>query len=125
MKNLKDMLEKLKVDDIKINAEFPIDGDRWDIVDFLKGKGFKKVSEFGYFDGHAIAKCFMVDTMSIYFADTSKREISNENPLFYIGKSGTGNFIYDVYGKEHDTFATIVENDKKKFLEELNKRFGW
>ena len=133
MKNLKDVLEKLKVDSIVLDKEFPIDGTLNDMIAFLEGEGFH------YIDGEHIkeslnaekTKCFMLDLKTkssrsdlttIWFADTSKEEISKKNPVF--------NIVYDsrysvYYINQLGNIIDIVKNDKKKFLQELNKRFMW
>ena len=126
MKNLKDsILEKLRIDDINLNKEFPIDGTLKDIVEFLEEEGFQQV-EYGYvktaFNG-AKAKCFMIDATTIRFADTSKREVSKDNPVFYIDLGNKKE--YSVFYCSGGLITDIVEDDKKEFLQELNKRFDW
>ena len=125
MKNLKDTIyEKLKVDDISFN-KFPIDGTLEDIAEFLEEEGFQQV-EYGYvktaFNG-ARAKCFMIFTTTIRFADTSKKEVSKDNPIFYIDFEDKED--YSVFYCGNGLITDIVVNNKKEFLKELNKRFGW
>jgi len=126
MKNLKDVLEKLKVDDITFDV-FPIDGKIKDIVKFLEEEGFKEifckddvVDEFN----KCKCKCFYRTLNIIRFADTSKEETSAKNPIFYIFFLSTP--IYSVfYRGSNYKIIDMVESDKKEFLEKLNKRFGW
>ena len=127
MKTLKDrILEKLKVDNITFD-KFPIDGTLDDIVKFLEKEDFQ------YIDGSIVKKTFnaakskrfMLDPVTIWFADTSKGEISKNNPLFYITHY-SGTLEYSVYYIDNfDEKVDIVKDDKKAFLKELNKRFRW
>ena len=131
MKNLKDsILEKLKVDDIKLNIDFPIDNTLKDIAKFLKKQGFIGIT--GQDSNYALFnfqknKCFTYnDTKSIWFADTSKEKISKENPIFFIECNQLFlSYKYDVGYLTNRGITFIVGNDKEKFLQELNKRFGW
>ena len=135
MKTLKDILvEKLKVDDIILDKKFPIDGEIGDIVKFLKEQGFKKASSHGYISNGANSiksKSFtieiFVNNYKIWFADTSKENVSKNNPIFY---------IYFANEKEYNVFypknssrglwcIDIVKNDKRAFMKELNKCFDW
>ena len=125
MKNLKDsILEKLKVDDI-IFGKFPIDGTLDDMIKFLEEKGFQQVN-YGYVKtafNEPKAKCFMIFTTTIRFADTSKKEVSKDNPIFYIDFEDKKD--YSVFYCGNGLITDIVVNNKKEFLQELNKRFGW
>ena len=128
MKNLKDtILEKLKIDDINLNDKFPIDGTIDDMIKFLEEKGFNDV----YHNGGGVvdmfnkynSKCFYKKEGIFWFGDTSKEKISKDNPIFYISISPK---IFDVYFRDNNKWIIdIVENNKKAFMEELNKRFGW
>ena len=130
LKNLKDIiLEKLSVDNIVIVEEFPIDGTMEDIVKFLKEQGFKQISSSGYISdlvNLTKTKCFMSDLTNIWFADTSEKKVSKDNPIFGIAYK-----FYNVYYPKNSNnvrsheYIDIVENDKEEFLRELNKRFGW
>ena len=135
MKNLKDILnnailEKLKVDDIIID-KFPIDTTLEKIIEFLKEEGFKEVEYVGSIStlfNKTKSKCFTCYDgilKRIYFGDTSKKETCKDNPIFLINYY-RGKFEYKVYYKDNsDEIIYIVKDDKKAFLEELNKRFGW
>jgi hypothetical protein len=132
MKNLKDVLEKLKIDDIIFDV-FPIDGTIDDVIKFIERQGFKDINERGgiakRFSSHK-NKCFVYieDARErLWFADTSKEKISKDNPIFLIkyNPKFSSNYEYCVYYRDNDLILDIVENDKKEFLEELNKRFGW
>ena len=131
MKNLKDaILEKLKVDDIVFN-EFPIDSELDDMIEFLKDKGFKLLKNNDESISNLFNKChercIRNINNSLWFADTSKKRISKDNPVFYIkcNSEDVKDNILKVYSIEDVTIDIIVENDKKEFLEELNKRFDW
>ena len=132
MKNLRDVLEKLRVDDIVLNDKFPIDGTLDDMIEFLKDKGFKEVvKQSGTPASEALNKeknkCFIKDKIKnvyhLWFANTSKQKISKDNPIFFIDETL---LFYNVYyiGQAGYT-VDIVIRDKKEFLKELNKRFGW
>ena len=129
MKALKDsILEKLKIDDIILDEEkFPIDGTLDDMIKFLEDGGFIRIKEHTYYPSKVFNsekdKCLYIsDEQSIFFADTSKEKVSEKNPIFYIEYPS----LYNVYyvGSFGDT-TDIVRSNKKKFLKELNKRFGW
>ena len=123
MKTIIDVLEKLKVDDIVINKKFAIHTTFNDIVKFLEEEGFQRIdgSSVSKAFNTAKSKCFMLEGNDIWFADTSKEKISKKNPVFYMNCG----FIYSIYSMEHDILEYIVINNKKEFLEELNKHFGW
>ena len=133
MKNLKDsiseklsidsILEKLKVDDIVLAEMFPIDGTFDEMIDFLKEYDFKEVANSMHNSISKILnkerdKCFINYNNTIWFADTSKGEVSGDNPIFLIGKSSKDFSVYTPY-------KVIVNDNKEEFLKELNKRFGW
>ena len=133
MKNLKDsILEKLRVDDIIINNEFPIEGTMDDMIKFLEENGFVAADESHNYKGtaddmfdHNKSKCFYQTSNRFWFADTSKEKISKKNPIFFIAITEK---IFSVYYCDSDEpywGIDIVKNDKKAFLKELNKRFGW
>lgn len=130
MKNLKDILvEKLKVDDIVLNGKFPIDGTLDDIAKFLEDAGFVPAEENHNYKGsvddifdYNNTKCFLKESKRLWFADTSKEKISKSNPIFFIVMPEK---IFKVYYCNNYDTIDIVENDKEKFLKELNKCFGW
>lgn len=129
MKNLKDsILEKLDINKVNLNNRFPIDGTLEDIAKFLEEEGFQQV-EYGYVKtafNEPKAKCFMIFTTTIRFADTSKEEVSKDNPIFYIDFEDKKDYSVFYCGKGSSGLITdIVVNNKKEFLRELNKRFGW
>lgn len=131
MKNLKDIiLEKLKIDDIALsNKKFPIDGTLKDIVKFLKDNNFIIINDDTKAQSKIFntvkSKCFTYinDTKRIWFADTSKKEICKDNPIFFIN---TKIKYYEVYYLDSPAHTEkIIDNDKEAFIEELNKVFGW
>ena len=141
MKNLKEiLLEKLSVDSIseKLSIDsitfdkFPIDGTFEDALEFLENQGFKDIDidDSDYLDeifNSEKSKCFTtaIDSRykSIWFVDTLKEKISKKNPIFYICFNKP---IYSVYYIDsEDNGIDIVDNNKKEFMKELNKRFNW
>lgn len=134
MKNLKDsILEKLKVDEIIPDTEFPIDGPFDDIVDFLKGYGFKEV-EYD-FDKHFLyseiirdfdkkhKRVFIANREDgeIIFADTSREEISSKNSMYSIVP------MIDEYTSRslRNSDTTFMNRyTKKEFEKEMKKYFA-
>ena len=110
--------------------KFPIDGTFDDILKFLKKEGFNKYSKsseyknrteaFNAFNDKGVL-FLLRDT--IWFADTSIKKISKDNPVFYINTS-TNNFSI-FYTNEMGKMVDIIKNDKEAFLREINKRFNW
>ena len=136
MKNLKDILnntilEKLKVDDITFDG-FPIDGTLDDIIKFLENNNFEYTHINGAIDewfNNYKSKCFYKTENLLWFGDTSKEKISKDNPIFIYRIL---NNTFGVYYCDNDgRICWIVyagskkSEDRKEFLEELNKRFGW
>jgi len=127
MKNLKDsILEKLKVDDIILTKEFPIDGTLEDIAKFLEGQEFVRIKSGSIpsiIFNENNKRVFINRPRDLWFADTSEKDICEDNPVFYIhlNKHNKSNSNFSVYAPSFN----IVNNNKKEFLEELNKRFGW
>lgn len=137
MKTIADILnnviyEKLKVDDITFD-KFPINGTLNDIIEFLKDNDFKYVHCGGGIDewfNNYKSKCFYKTEEHLWFGDTSKEKISKDNPIFmyrilynsfgvyYCNKNGIMRWLVG-----ENTVNT--EKQREKFLEELNKRFGW
>ena len=126
MKSLIDILEKLKVDDIIIE-KFPIDGTGNDIITFLKNEGFTYVlcnnsinEEFN----KCGCKCFYYTSSRFWFGDTSKEKNKKKNPIFLNKKKSEG-WLFSVYYTMHNEIIYNVVDDRKEFLKELNKCFGW
>ena len=133
MKKLIDVLEKLKIDDIRID-KFPINGTIEDVIEFLKEQGFEDIKQRGPKDNvfnSKESKCFtyIEELKRVWFADTSKKTISKENPIFVVkffkDIKEVSSYEYNVYYLINKNVEFIVRNDKKEFLEELNKRFSW
>ena len=135
MKNLKDVLEKLKVDDIIID-KFPIDGSIEDIIKFLIENGYKEIPYEKYWEdtidrfSDTADKSFMADfvpngfnsnMICLSFIDKSNREF--KNILFSI----TGMFnkyeytILDIETGEDKEDAKVIS--KSQFLKKVNKLF--
>ena len=132
MKNLKYVLEKLKVDDIVIE-EFPIDSTLDDIIKFLKDNNFIIIEEGEPQPTFIIRRhinnahkriCFIYKFMNQFllrFADASKKEISTKNPLFILIRD-YNSYKYKTASQFDDS---IKELNKEEWSELVNKRFGW
>lgn len=111
MKNLLDiLLEKLSIDDVKINnskhfvMDFPLDNTIEKIVNYLKDNDFKEVSwpsmsELSEFKEDIKKENWKVFTTygneMIRFANTSNgNTISVNNPIFVIYKGKSGTHLY-------------------------------
>lgn len=132
MKNLKDVLEKLSIDDISLNEEkFPIDAEYEQIIEFLQNNNFKKISDNrlrGWSDVVSEicrnSKCYIVGDRD-----------GNENFNFRIAnleKVPLTFFMY--YNRDNETRYVISDilsarssRDKKvskeEWLREINKLF--
>ena len=138
MKTLKSVikesiLEKLKLDDIVFD-KFHTDKTLNDIIKFLEEQGFKDVSKRGPKDiifNSKKSKCFIYikELGKLWFADTSKENISKDNPIFTIkfikDIKKVSDYLYSIYYLIDREVTYIVKEDKKAFIEELNKRFYW
>lgn len=89
------IVERIRVDNIKWK-KFPIDGSLNDVIEFLKYNGFEQ-SEYSncydwmslYMDDfhHKLPEFEIVNgriLKAIVFANTSKHDISGNNPMWYI-----------------------------------------
>ena len=126
MKNLKDILvEKLKVDDITPDVDFPIDEPVKKWIEFLEKYNFtsmryssgdgidgvmKKLNDikgYGFYYGNMMSE----NCQFIYIADTTKEKISNNNPYYYY----------------NDKYKEFYRNDKiilkKTFIDEFYEKF--
>lgn len=137
MKHLIDIYEKLSVDNISMQSfadDFPIDGNLKVITKYLKDNGFKEVDPdriinimLGTFTrnfNNLKEKAFCVRTKDnaiwIRFGDTSSNLISEENPIFTIGKNKNNNYwrLFIEYMTPWDKELSTSE-----WLEKLNERF--
>lgn len=131
MRNLKDVLEKLKVDDISFN-EFPLDGTLDDMVKFLEDNNFIIIEEdaatplftvrqYMNLKHKRICYIYMSTSYSLLrFADTSKKEISAKNPIFILSKNNNG-YKY----KLASNYDNIKELNKEEFAKLINKHFNF
>ena len=133
MKNIVDIYEKLKVDDIVLNnEEFPINGTFDEMIDFLKEYDFKEVKYD--FDKHFLysesirdfnnkhKRVFIANREEgeIIFADTSREEISAKNLMYSIVPmidEYTGRCLRN----EDTTFSN--KYTEKEFAKEMKKYF--
>lgn len=137
MKGLADtLMEKLDINKVNLeNEEFPLYGTMNDVINFLKSNGFIELKYHDdvriYFDyvedfNEAGKKCFMVQTRRvgnggniIWFGDTRRNNISNDNKLYMITFYAQYN-EFEYYG--NDINAKFIDtNDFKKELKELFK----
>lgn len=135
MKNLVDVYEKLSIDDINLNGEFPVDGTYEEVFDFLKNHNFiplqPKCSSIVKLFNMERNKCIRFEkNRRILFADTSKEKISERNPVFLINFDNNSLMIYYLSIGNPTHTIKILDGDRtgkviKDFMEELNKHFGW
>ena len=129
MKNLKEIiLEKLRVDDIIITEKFPTSENLKDIIEFLKEEGFKeyKIDKTGVIGtlNKNENKIFLLSDYGydrIWFADTSKEEISIKNPIFIVVKD-SNNYEYKTASRYEDG---VKELNREEFAKLVNKHFSW
>ena len=116
--------ERIRIDNIK-HREFPVDGTVKDMVKFLKMNGFE---EFGEEDMGVVKQFnkekirgFMMnrDKDILWFADTTKNQISENNPVFLIFRYGNTNELY------YDNENLDKPRNESDLLEMVNKRFGF
>ena len=108
------------------SIKFPIDGTIKDMIKFLENNGFEEIKVEEYFRSTSArfdeikVRGFMVNRTkdSLWFADTSKHKLSDDNPMF-------GYNICDSHRLEswyYDLDITKTTSETQKLL---NKRFGW
>lgn len=121
------IVERIRIDNVK-QVKFPIDDTIYEILEFLKEQGFKEVpnstrNTMSRMLNMERNKCFIAYNNTIWFADTSKKEVSEDNPIFLIEKSSnTNTSSFSVYIPKK---VIVNDDNKKEFLKELNKCFGW
>jgi len=137
MKELSNYInEKLDLDKMNLNDKFPLHGNTKEVIEFLKDNGFKelddnKIKDFGeYFHemNKMSAKVYAFtpddgDSIdSIKFADTTKTEIGNNNPLFHIiYNTESKRFNYQICYK-YMNYQYVYKNI---FLKNIKQCFGW
>ncbi len=121
--------ERLNPRHLGSTGRFPIDGSLQEVIDFLTNQGFKcigrpkslhpglSVITMMFNDQHS--KSFMVNETEngIRFADTSKHDLSDDNPIFYISGYRKGEWFYVIENYYRNLY------DKDKFLQIINKKF--
>lgn len=137
MKNLKDILEKLKVDDITFD-EFPINGTADDIVEFLEENGFKKIDGKNFTYWRQIVKIAKTTTNKAFILDTYNTtyksectlslkiinsNTSNNDKILLYNRSLNGSKRFRICKLRHnnDDNTDDFNADEKEFLNELNK----
>lgn len=130
MKNLKDVLEKLKVDDIVLAEEFPIDGTLDDMAEWLSSNGFEPIevrldlyTKYGNICNKLKKKVFsrLPNTDNILFANTTKNKISANNPMIIISIEDNDRFymlLVSVDVNEH-RFDTINREKCIKWIKKI------
>ena len=128
MKNLKDVLEKLRVDDIVIpDIELPKDLNREKMLNILHQCGFREIPtiEDGSFSdlkkafNDAHSKAYMLTGIQnrekIRFADTTENEIGGRNVIFVYCPSSSIRYYY-----EEDIFFQF-DIRKSRWYEKVNQ----
>ena len=121
--------ERIRVDNIK-SREFPINGTLGEIIDFLKEHGFKEIKDLpnlSRYTDYVVPfneyrnKCFGVFKKNIFFADTSRKKISESNMLYMIKDEQ----IHAKYRMIWDIDDLTYEMpDEDKFKKEMETYFG-
>lgn len=129
MKNLKDAIyEKLKIDDINLNGNFPIDGKLDDMIEFLENAGFKEVSNQGSWDATLLnyrkynVKCFAVQKtrpVIIEIIDRSNPKLKDKLFYLWLSSGNKYNIFDDITTAKSGWDARKVT--KKEFLKELSE----
>jgi hypothetical protein len=126
------ILERLNPRHLGSTNRFPIDGTYKKVVDFLKEHRFKeidiqndKLNEACLVFNKEYEKCFSQDEeFIIMFADTTREEISENNPLYYMYliDSRNNTWIYHRWCGIKEPVAVISKN---VFEKEINEHFDW
>ena len=132
MKNLKDVLEKLKVDDIVLGEKFPIDGTLDDISNFLKENNFKEIKMSATWE--LVQRNFLKESCPV-FTESIKNNFgviaiydgasSTQKDLFIITNYGNMEY-YIFYNLDTKKFIDTKEAKKvtkEKFLKEISNIF--
>lgn len=129
MKTLKDsILEKLDINKVNLNGDFPINGRLDDMIEFLENAGFKKVLSYGSWNQtfenfkNRKVKCFAVDgsePVTIEIIDRSNSKFKNK--LFYIKLHSDDkyNVFDDITTAKSGWDCRAVS--KEEFLKELSE----
>ena len=128
MKELSNYInEKLDINNVRIAKKFPIKGSIKDVIEFLQDNGFTEMEHFRHpsrtkidFDDRRAKTYLRSGEDSLYFADTSKKRISKENPIVFFG-GRTRNFAYS----DGETYHYFADNEVDKALELVNSIFRW
>ena len=119
MKKITDILEKLKVDDIKISYKFPINQsiEKW--ADFLEKNDFVKLDSSSKADGsdqvvqllndvHGRAFYIGKNNDYIYLADTSESDIDEKKNHYYFYSNRYNMFSEDSYTISRGMFMKAI-----------------
>lgn len=130
MKNLIDIYEKLDINKVNLNKEFPVDGTSNVIIEFLKEQGFKEIKDLPdipFYPDYVILfnkyknKCFGIEEgindTTIYFANTSKKKISEGNMLYIIQTSPKIYKCRKIWGDDIEMCEFLNKDELKKEME--------
>jgi len=129
MKTLKDsILEKLSIDDINLNGDFPIDGKLDDMIEFLERDHFKKVLSYGNWNQtfekyeKYNTKCFTFDKAAPVTIEIINRANPKfKNKLFYIKLNSDDKYnIFDDITTARSGWDCRAVS-KEDFLKELSE----
>ena len=127
MKSLKSVLEKLKIDDMVPDNDFPINGLIKDICEYLRHQGFIEIPNNGKLKlflamNDKKDKVFAWNAgltgEFVRFADTSSHDIDKEHPSYVIFSDGRH---YKEWIENNKTEADMIP--KEKLLKMVKKQF--
>lgn len=120
------IIEKLDINDIRLN-EFPLELTVESLIRYLKDCGYTEVpyisvpngnifSYIPYFnEKHGKQFIYTKKWGEIYIADTSKSEISDKNPMFYLNIRNDKPTEFEAYFKNRS--KKINQNELRKYFE--------
>ena len=126
--------EKLSIDDMVPDNDFPIDGPIKDIVRFLEYDDFENFDDydldlnyFGEYEDffnkkHKKLFVYNIKSRWVRFADTSMKKISVENPIIVVKFNEDGDEKKPTYAVEIDSFWDRYLN-KEEFKKAIKKVF--
>ena len=133
MKNLKDVLEKLRVDDIILPEEFPIDARYEQIIEFLENNNFKRISDKKLRNWEDVVgeickhdKCYIVGDRdgngNFNFRIANLEKVPLTFFMYYNRHNKTRYVISDILSI-YSYSSRDKEVSKEEWLREINKLF--
>ena len=126
MKSILDIYEKLDISNVNLK-EFPLELTIESLIRYLKNCGYAEVPYISVSNGNIFnyipyfndkhGKYFIYTTMwrEIYIADTSKSEIGDKNPMFYMSiRNGKPNELKAFFKNRS---KEINQNEFRKYFE--------